>query len=542
MNDQRKLQNSPTTSPDESGSLLDMLFEALPLIARISGGYASVTDRAGKRLRTVDSHGRQLTEYHGVVYELARQASEKNAPTFGHSAFVPKSEAWALPLGDYVLSASNTEKIERESKLWESLSQALPIIARVAGGEAVLFDKEGRRLQSVDSLGIRKTDYIGKVSGAALEAMQTQKPVVGKSMSVPGAMAVRVPITEEYGLGFNNEMMVAHKHKLIEEVKKFQYARYNFDDIVGASEGIQRCKSVARNVSQGISSVLIFGETGTGKELFAQAIHNVSPRCDKPFIAINCGAVPPSLIEGNLFGYVEGSFTGAKKGGSPGIFESANGGTVFLDEISEMEWDLQARLLRVLQEQEVTRIGSSKPIRVNIRIISSTNRNLRQLVEEKKFREDLFYRLNVVELKVPALRDRYDDILPLTRCFLEKYNRVLGRMVDDVATEVLEVFRRHEWPGNVRELQNCIESALNIIEPNERLLQRRHLPSQFDKVVRVPQQEALSLDAILKETEKSVIMRILQEEKDNRSRASKRLGISTTTLWRKMVEHELLQN
>lgn len=542
MNDQRKLQNSPTTSPDESGSLLDMLFEALPLIARISGGYASVTDRAGKRLRTVDSHGRQLTEYHGVVYELARQASEKNAPTFGHSAFVPKSEAWALPLGDYVLSASNTEKIERESKLWESLSQALPIIARVAGGEAVLFDKEGRRLQSVDSLGIRKTDYIGKVSGAALEAMQTQKPVVGKSMSVPGAMAVRVPITEEYGLGFNNEMMVAHKHKLIEEVKKFQYARYNFDDIVGASEGIQRCKSVARNVSQGISSVLIFGETGTGKELFAQAIHNVSPRCDKPFIAINCGAVPPSLIEGNLFGYVEGSFTGAKKGGSPGIFESANGGTVFLDEISEMEWDLQARLLRVLQEQEVTRIGSSKPIRVNIRIISSTNRNLRQLVEEKKFREDLFYRLNVVELKVPALRDRYDDILPLTRCFLEKYNRVLGRMVDDVATEVLEVFRRHEWPGNVRELQNCIESALNIIEPHERLLQRRHLPSQFDKVVRVPQQEALSLDAILKETEKSVIMRILQEEKDNRSRASKRLGISTTTLWRKMVEHELLQN
>ena len=336
-------------------------------------------------------------------------------------------------------------------------------------------------------------------------------------------------------------MMVAHKHKLIEEVKKFQYARYNFEDIVGTSESIQRCKSVAKNVSQGISSVLIFGETGTGKELFAQAIHNVSPRCDKPFIAINCGAVPPSLIEGNLFGYMEGSFTGAKKGGSAGIFESANGGTVFLDEISEMEWDLQARLLRVLQEQEVTRLGSSKPIRVNIRIISSTNRNLRQLVEEKKFREDLFYRLNVVELKVPALRDRYDDIQPLTRCFLEKYNRVLGRMVDDVAGEVLEVFRRHEWPGNVRELQNCIESALNIIEPHERLLQRRHLPSQFDKISRGVLKADLSLDAILKETERSVITRVLQEEKESRSQASKRLGISTTTLWRKMVELDILQ-
>lgn len=525
----------------DQGPLLELLFEALPLIARISGGYASVTDRAGKRLRTIDSHGNVLKEHHGVVYELALEASKKNAPAFGYSAFVPKSEAWALPIGDYVLSASNTEKIERETKLWDSLSQALPLIARVAGGEAVLFDQEGRRLRSVDSYGVQKTEYIGKVSEAAQEAMQSQKPVVGKSMSVPGAMAVRVPITEKYGLGFNNEMVVSQKHKLIEEVKKFQYARYNFDDIVGVSESIQRCKAIARNVSQGISSVLIFGETGTGKELFAQAIHNISPRCDKPFIAINCGAVPPSLIEGSLFGYVEGSFTGAKKGGNAGIFESANGGTVFLDEISEMEWDLQARLLRVLQEQEVTRLGSSKPIRVNIRIISSTNRNLRLLVEEKKFREDLFYRLNVVELKVPALRDRYDDIMPLTRCFLEKYNRVLGRMVEDVAADVLDIFGRHAWPGNVRELQNCIESALNIIEPHERMLQKRHLPSQFEKASGGARKIEPSLDSILKETEKSVVTRVLQDEKENRGQAAKRLGISTTTLWRKMVEYDILQ-
>ena len=525
----------------EDGLLRKLLFDALPMIARISGGYASLTDRAGKRLRTVDSHGNELKEHHGVVYELAREASEKNAPVFGRSAFAPESEAWALPIDEYVLSASNTEKTERESKLWDSLSQALPLIARVAGGEAVLFDQEGRRLQSVDSHGVQKAEYIGKVSAAALEAMQTQKPVVGKSMSVPGAMAVRVPITEKYGLGFNNEMMLLQKHKLIEEVKKFQYARYNFDDIVGGSESIQRCKALSRNVSQGISSILIFGETGTGKELFAQAIHNASPRCDKPFIAINCGAVPPSLIEGSLFGYVEGSFTGAKKGGNAGIFESANGGTVFLDEISEMEWELQARLLRVLQEQEVTRLGSSKPIRVNIRIISSTNRSLRYLVEEKKFREDLFYRLNVVELKVPALRDRFDDIQPLTRCFLEKYNRVLGRMVEDVATEVFDIFYRHAWPGNVRELQNCIESALNIVEPHERMLQKRHLPSQFEKITGGTRVQALSLDSILKETEKSVIARVLQEEKENRLQAAKKLGISTTTLWRKMVEHDILQ-
>jgi len=200
------------------------------------------------------------------------------------------------------------------------------------------------------------------------------------------------------------------------------------------------------------------------------------------------------------------------------------------------------QLEKQLQEQEVTRLGSSKPIRVNIRIISSTNRNLRLLVEEKKFREDLFYRLNVVELKVPALRERYDDIHPLARCFLEKYNRVLGRIVEDVANDVLDVFSRHEWPGNVRELQNCIESALNIVEPHERLLQKRHLPSQFEKVSGGGRRAELNLDSILKETEKSVIVRILQEEKENRGLAAKKLGISTTTLWRKMVEHGILQN
>ena len=189
MKDHRKSKDIISTSMANDDIQLKILFDALPLIARISGGYASVTDRAGKRLRTVDSHGNLLTEHHGVVYELARQASEKNAPTFGHSAFVPKSEAWALPLGDYVLSASNTEKIERECKLWDSLSQALPIIAKVAGGEAVLFDKEGRRLQSIDSLGVRKTEYIGKVSGAALEAMQLwARPIRSNDTFAPGLL------------------------------------------------------------------------------------------------------------------------------------------------------------------------------------------------------------------------------------------------------------------------------------------------------------------------------------------------------------------
>src|SRR5690606_25568031 len=193
-------------------------------------------------------------------------------------------------------------------------------------------------------------------------------------------MAVRIPITRDYGVGFNNELAAKKNIKLYEEVKKFQYARYNFDDIIGPSEVMQRVIDLGRHVARGMSTILIYGETGTGKELFAQAIHNESERCHKPFVAINCGAFPASLIESSLFGYVEGAFTGAKRGGAPGIFEQAQEGTIFLDEISEMELNLQAKLLRVLQEKEVTRIGGNKPIPVDVRVLASTNKDLEQMV------------------------------------------------------------------------------------------------------------------------------------------------------------------
>lgn len=530
-----------------TSALARQLYEVLPLIGRVCGGFATVTDREGRRLRTVDSHGRELKELQGASYALASEAAVRQAPVCGHSGLEPEAEAWAIPIGDYVLSGSNVEKVERDKKLWDSLSLALPLIARVAGGEAVLFDKEGCRLESVDPLGGKNDSYIGKVSKAAHQAMLTQQPVIGKSMSVPGATAVRIPITEAYGLGFNNEQVVSQRQKLIEEVKKFQYARYNFDDILGQSESILKVKTVAGYLAQGISSVLIYGETGTGKELFAQAIHNASGRREKPFIAVNCGAMPATLIESNLFGHEEGAFTGAKKGGSPGIFEAANGGTVFFDEISEMEWELQAKLLRVLQEQEVTRIGSTKPMRVNVRIISATNKNLRQLVAEKRFREDLFYRLNVVELKVPSLRERQEDIYTLTRFFIEKFNFTLGKMVVDISPAVIAILQKYVWPGNVRELQNCIESSLNLVQPGELVLERWHLPSQFETEPAAAISShtggsvPIDLAAILQETEKGILLKVLKEEGQHRARVARRLGISTTTLWRKLVEHGILQ-
>lgn len=526
--------------------LLEQLFKSLPVIARITGGFATITDAAGHRLKTVDSVGREEPECNGQIYHLAKEAGEKRIPVFGPSQFIKEAEAWAMPIGEYVISCSNIERIERDKKLWEALSNALPLIAKVAGGEAVLYDERGRRLDSVDHIGRHKHSFVGKVSKAALESMEKQTPIIGASISVPGAMAVRIPITTEYGFGFNNEVTVSQRHKLVEEMKKFQYARYTFDDIIGESDSIMQCKSVAKYVAQSISSVLVYGETGTGKELFAQAIHNVSERRDQPFVAINCSALPHSLIEGNLFGYVEGSFTGAKKGGSQGIFEGANHGTVFLDEISEMDLDLQVKLLRVIQEREVTRIGSTKPIPIDVRIICATNKNLRRLIEEKSFREDLFYRINVVELKIPPLRDRPNDVILLAKHFIKKYNQVLGKYVTEISPKVIDIFCSYNWPGNVRELQNCIESALNMASVSDNVLNISQLPSQFhfakDFTKTVAGKTAdVNLQAALRDVEKQIITSVLEEENGNRNHAAKRLGVSTTTLWRRMRDLAILQ-
>lgn len=527
----------------DNQELLDHLYRALPFIARITGGFASVTDKMGRRLRSVDAQGQDIFQYQGEVYELARQAAQQGEPVVGVSQFVEEAEAWALPMGHYVLCCSSVERLERNNKLREALSEALPMIAKVAGGDAVLFDHYGRRLETADHTGCRTEKLIGKISQDAYAAMQSQKPVIGESITLQGVTAVRIPITDKFGLGFNNQAMVFQKQKLINEVKKYQYARYSLTDIIGQSDAIEKCKKIVNYVAKGVSSVLLYGATGTGKELFAQAIHNDSDRRDKPFIAINCGALPATLIEANLFGYVDGSFTGAKKNGNIGVFEAANMGTVFLDEISEMDWDLQAKLLRVIQEREVTRIGSTKPIPINVRIISSTNKNLQQLIAEKRYREDLYYRINVVELRIPSLHERGKDISLLANYFIAKYNPIFGKNIREISREVDNVFQSYLWPGNIRELQNCIESALNMVHTEEERLEVCHLPSHFYNAAVMRKKTLCSeednLAAILRGAEKQAILRVLKQVDNNRCLAAQRLGVSSTTLWRKMREYNI---
>lgn len=528
----------------ERDQLLLRLIEGLPLLASITGGFATVTDGEGKRIKTFDSNGNELKEYEGTVYELAKRSYREQRALIGESQIAEGAQAWVLPVGPYVISCSNVEKVDREQRLKDALEKALPLIARVAGGEAVLFDREGKRLSSYNADGTVNKKFLHKVSEAAKKAMELNEPVIGESFSYPGAMAVRIPITADYGFGFNNELTAQKNSKLYEEVKKFQYARYNFSDIIAQSEKMKELIELARHVARGMSTILIYGETGTGKELLAQSIHNESERRNKPFIAINCGAIPSSLIESNLFGYVEGAFTGAKKGGSPGVFEQANEGTIFLDEISEMELNLQAKLLRVLQEREVTRIGGNKPIPINVRVIASTNKDLAKMVQEGKFRSDLYFRLNVVQLKVPPLRERVSDIPYLAMHFIRKYNSLLGKYVLDISEEALDVLKKYPWPGNVRELQNCIEHAINMVKDEQKLL-LTHLPLYILHSVKADCEPSPgpasreTLETILARTEKEIIEKTLQEVDYKKKEAARLLGISTTTLWRKMVQYGL---
>jgi PAS domain S-box-containing protein len=319
-------------------------------------------------------------------------------------------------------------------------------------------------------------------------------------------------------------------------------ARFTFADIIGTSKPMGETIRFAKKIAQGNSSVLLCGESGTGKEMFAQAIHNQSSFSEGPFMAINCAAIPRELIESELFGYEEGAFTGAKRGGRPGKFELANGGTIFLDEIGDMPLDTQVNLLRVLQEKQIIRVGGAKPIPVESRIIAATNKDLAREVEKGNFRLDLYYRLNVIALTIPPLRERREDILMLARYLVKKLGRPLGKEDLQLSPKVEKALMNYSWYGNVRELENAIERSVNIAGGGRILLE--HLPEKIRKVNKIHICKEMEIVSI-KEAEKRHIINALRLFNGNIARTAKTLGIGRNTLYRKIdyfeidVEHVL---
>jgi transcriptional regulator with PAS, ATPase and Fis domain len=294
----------------------------------------------------------------------------------------------------------------------------------------------------------------------------------------------------------------------------------------------------ARKAAASLSPVLLQGESGTGKEIFAQAIHSASARADGPFIVIDCSALPRELIESELFGYVEGTFTGSSRGGRPGKFELADGGTVLLDEVGEMPLDLQTRLLRVLQGRTVTRLGSSSAVPVDIMIIAATNKDLRREVENGRFRQDLYYRLNIVGIQIPPLRSRPEDVPALAHHFTRKIGLRMGKPGVALSAEALALLTRYDWPGNVRELENAIERAYNLLDGGS--IDPGHLPDEIRLHAEPPGRLYLAPTLRLTDAEKGLIATALERAAGNRAQAAKLLGISRSTLYEKLKAYRLL--
>jgi DNA-binding NtrC family response regulator len=310
--------------------------------------------------------------------------------------------------------------------------------------------------------------------------------------------------------------------------------RYSFDAIVVKSPKMQAVLDTASQVAWTDATVLIQGESGTGKELIARAIHAWSLRADRPFITIDCASLPETLLESELFGHVKGAFTGALAA-KKGLFEEGDGGTIFLDEVGVMPLSTQVKLLRVLQEQVIRRVGSTSPLQIDIRILAATNQDLKHLVDKGTFREDLYYRLNGIVLTLPPLRDRREDIIPLASRFLKLYGEKLGKPLVQIAPEAMDLLLRYAWPGNVRELEKAIERALILTQADAIIAQ--DLPPALTGS---PGGEALHLPRnglTLAEAEKAHILSALYEHGWNQARAAQELGISRTTLWRKLKEY-----
>lgn len=401
-------------------------------------------------------------------------------------------------------------------------------------GKKVQDVRKGARLPEVLNtgkplLGIRRKvneiEYIVDISPISLDD------------KVIGAISVVRDITEIAEL---SNKLKDYSHKVLEldkKVREIHQVHYSFDDIIGRSKEIETTKGMARRAAANNVPVLILGESGSGKELFAHAIHDSSPRSGGPFVPINCAAFPPHLLSSELFGYEEGAFTGASKGGKLGLFEIANGGTLFLDEIGDMDLDLQSKLLRVLEAGEFMRIGGTKTIQVKVRIISATNKDLEKLIREERFRKDLFYRLNVIFLKIPPLRVHLDDIPLLVEHYLKKLSARLKTKYT-IAEEAVALLCQHHYPGNIRELFNILEFAANTCDTQK--VMPNDLPI-YSKIKHPPGLQGTLSNAI-KASEREAIMDALGNfggSVEGKRKAAKHLGISLATLYNKVRQYDI---
>jgi PAS domain S-box-containing protein len=371
--------------------------------------------------------------------------------------------------------------------------------------------------------------------------METGEPIVNQSIFIVNAAGERIPVSistallREEGGNTMGGVETFRDLSMVEELRKQLEGRHSFLDIISKNEEMQRLFRILEQVAENDTTVLLVGESGTGKELFAKAIHSLSRRKNRPMITINCGALPDNLLESELFGYKAGAFTDAKKD-KPGRLALAEGGTIFLDEIGDISPALQVRLLRVLQDRVYEPLGATKPLIADVRIVTATNRQLEDLVAQGTFRQDLYYRINVVKLVLPPLRKRKEDIPLLTEHFIRKFNRLSGKEIQGLSPDILPILMSHDFPGNIRELENIIEYATVVCKNS--VIGIEHLPDYLREGSCAPRgivgEADQKKDITWEDMERGFIYEALRRNNWNRSDTAAQLGMHTTTLWRKI--------
>ncbi|HMK60398.1 MAG TPA: sigma 54-interacting transcriptional regulator [Dissulfurispiraceae bacterium] len=407
------------------------------------------------------------------------------------------------------------------------------------------FNKAAERIT-----GIRASKAIGQKcfdvlhadicqSACALkQTLRTGKEIIDKPVSILNREGALVPISISTAVLKNEKGRIIggaetfRDLSAIESLRREISRQYSFSDIISKNHEIREIFGILPDIAESESTILIQGESGTGKELFARAIHNLSGRSRRAFVAVNCGALPDNLLESELFGYRRGAFTDAKKD-KPGKFALAYAGTLFLDEIADLPLPLQAKLLRVLQEREYEPLGATAPVKSDVRVIAATNQNLTDMVANKTFRDDLFYRLNIVKLDLPPLRERKEDIPILVDHFIAKFNAGKNKNISGISDDVMQLLMIHRYPGNIRELENLLEHAFVMCRGGE--IRIKHLPKELRETVAVePRMNTESLQVQFKISEAEIIKAALNKNHGHRGRTAKELGIDTSTLWRKI--------
>jgi PAS domain S-box-containing protein len=365
--------------------------------------------------------------------------------------------------------------------------------------------------------------------------MSSGRPVLNATAHIVNQKGERIPIRISTALLKNESgqtiggVETFQDLRPIEKLQKELKSRYTFEDIVGRSAVMMKLFEILPQISESSSTGLIEGASGTGKELFARAIHSLSPRKNKPFVAVNCAALPDTLLESELFGHKAGAFTDARRD-KPGRFALANGGTMFLDEIGDISPAMQIRLLRVLQERMIEHLGSVQPVKTDVRVVAATNRDLKKLVQEGNFRDDLYYRIRVISLKLPGLDQRREDIPLLVDHLIAKFNSIQGKEIEGMSEEVMAQLMEYEYPGNIRELENIIEQAFVLCRG--RLIELHHLPAELRPAGASGYGGSNPMS--LRSMEKLLISEALRRNKGSRNKAARQLGINPSTLYRKL--------